>query len=239
MLERPSTRVTELGPRAQRTVARIIQATREVFLTRGYAGTTVDEIANIADVSRASFYTYFPTKREVLLAVGDLAATESLAAIDTLVTLGTTRHGMREWVADYFELLDVHGSFAFAWTQAAHEDEEIRLAGMRRHLHICQRLGDVLTRTAGKATGQPELLGVVISSVLERSWSYSQLYGERIARADLIDQVAATLWGVARQRSADGRPPLELGEQRLAVRNASGERARIAAAEGERSLGDQ
>ena len=84
MLERPSTRVTELGPRAQRTVARIIQATREVFLTRGYAGTTVDEIANIADVSRASFYTYFPTKREVLLAVGDLAATESLAAIDTL-----------------------------------------------------------------------------------------------------------------------------------------------------------
>jgi hypothetical protein len=43
---------------------------REVFLTRGYAGTTVDEIARIADVSRASFYAYFPSKREVLLALG-------------------------------------------------------------------------------------------------------------------------------------------------------------------------
>ena len=57
-----------LGPRAQRTINRIIEATRDVFLTRGYSGTTIDEIARLADVSRASFYTYFPSKRDVLIA---------------------------------------------------------------------------------------------------------------------------------------------------------------------------
>ena len=92
-----------LGPRAQRTIVRIIEATREVFLTRGYSGTTIDEIARVADVSRASFYTYFPSKREVLLAVGaERRERSAQALIDRFPEHARSRSGLRGWVLEYF-----------------------------------------------------------------------------------------------------------------------------------------
>ena len=187
-----------LGPRSRRTIARIMEATRDVFLTRGYAGTTIDEIARIAEVSRASFYTYFASKREVLLAVGAQSASESIAVIDTLSEVGPSRSDLKAWVGRYFDVLDIHGSFAFAWTQAAHEDEEIRVAGMKRHLGICRRLGKRLSETAGKSVDNPVVLGLVASSVMERTWSYSQVYAETVSRQEIIDQVAEILWRAAR-----------------------------------------
>ena len=188
-----------LGPRAQRTITRIIEATRDVFLTRGYSGTTIDEIARLADVSRASFYTYFPSKREVLLAVGAQSASECSSMIDRLDEVGTSRNGLTQWVNDYFDFLDVHGSFSFAWTQAAHEDEEIRLAGMKRHLGLCKHLGAALSATSGKPSRDPVTLGVIAFSTLERGWNYSQLYADTIGRQVMIRSIANTLWGAARQ----------------------------------------
>ena len=187
-----------LGPRAHRTISRIIEATREVFLTRGYSGTTIDEIARVAEVSRASFYTYFPSKREVLLAVGAHSATESTAIIETLEERGTTLEGMADFVADYFDFLDVHGSFSLAWTQAAQQDEDIRVAGMKRHLAICSVFGKVLAASAGRAATEPKILGIAAASLLERSWNYAQLYADTIDRDAMIRQATQALWAIAR-----------------------------------------
>jgi TetR/AcrR family transcriptional regulator len=190
--------VTDLGPRAQRTIARILDATREVFLTRGYAGTTIDEISRIADISRASFYTYFASKREVLLAVGAVSADQGEAMIERLRDHVGKRSALKTWVAEYFDLLDYHGSFAFAWTQAALEDDEIRVAGMKRHLSMCRRLGDVLVSNT-TPLADSTALGVIGFSLLERAWNYSQLYADTVDRDELIRQVAIALWGAARQ----------------------------------------
>jgi TetR/AcrR family transcriptional regulator len=194
-----------LGPRAQRTIAQIMEATRDVFLTRGYAGTTIDEIARVADVSRASFYTYFPSKRAVLIAIGANSASESIAKIARLETEGTTRAGLLGWVTDYFEFLDIHGSFAFAWTQAAQEDEEIRVVGMKRHLRICRDFGKLLAASAGKQADDPTVLGIAASSVLERSWNYQHLYADTIDREPVLQQVTQSLWAMARQSGTSRR----------------------------------
>ena len=186
-----------LGPRAQKTISRIIDATREVFLTRGYSGTTIDEIARVADVSRASFYTYFPSKREVLLAVGAHSASGSAAIIDTLADRATTIDDMVGFVSDYFEFLDVHGSFSFAWTQAAQEDEEIRVAGMKRHLGLCKSFGKQLAAISGRTVEDLTVLGIAASSLLERSWNYSQLYTDTIERASVIREAAQSLLAIA------------------------------------------
>jgi AcrR family transcriptional regulator len=186
-----------LGPRAQRTIARIIEAAREVFMTRGYSGTTIDEIARIADVSRASFYTYFPSKREVLLAVGAHSASGASAVIDTLADRAPTAEAMTDFVAEYFELLDVHGSFSFAWTQAAQDDEEIRVAGMKRHLGLCKSFGNRLADISGRPVDDPAVLGLAAASLLERTWSYLQLYASRIDRAAVIREAARSLLAIA------------------------------------------
>jgi AcrR family transcriptional regulator len=192
-----------LGPRAQKTIASIIEATREVFLSHGYRGTTIDEIARVANVSRASFYTYFPSKREVLLAVGARSASESTVRLDELRTAGQTAEGLSRWVHDYFEYLDKNGSFSFAWTQAAIEDEAIRTAGMRRHLELCRQFGEALTESAGAIDPDRVELGLVMFSGLERAWSYVNLYAGHVDRRAIERQLADTLWGAVHHPPAD------------------------------------
>jgi AcrR family transcriptional regulator len=194
----PVRRGDDLGPKAQRTVERIIESARVVFLSNGYAGTTIDEIARAADISRGSIYTYFPTKRDVLVAVGadSVRATETL--VDDLGRLGRTMEGLSEWVADYFAFLDVHGAFAFAWTEAAQSDDEIRVAGMKGHLRVCRDFSRRLAEATGRSIDDPETFGLTMISMLERLWSYSGLYSGRTRRDVVIDRAALTIWAAVR-----------------------------------------
>lgn len=46
----------------------ILVAARKVFARKGFAGATVDEIADAANVAKGTVYLYFPSKREIYLA---------------------------------------------------------------------------------------------------------------------------------------------------------------------------
>ncbi len=188
-----------LGPRAQETIQRIVDATREVFLERGYAGTTIEEIAKVADVARASVYTYFGSKRDLLLAVGEKAADYTGLYIERLGEVGTTRLGLRQWVEEYFDLLDIYGSFAFAWTQAASQDDRISGEGRRRHLRLAKKFGTTLASTGGRTPEDPIALGIVAFSLLERSWAYSKLYGESINLDSVKAETTSSLWAMVRE----------------------------------------
>ena len=47
----------------------ILKAAGEVFTRKGYAATTVPEIAKLADVAVGPLYNYYPSKRETFIAV--------------------------------------------------------------------------------------------------------------------------------------------------------------------------
>jgi len=172
----------EVGPRATRTIAAILDATREIFLTRGYAGTTIDDITRVAGVSRASFYTYFPSKRDALLALGADSLSTFMGVAKALSEFAPDWNiaDLESWVARYFSLLDEHGSFAFAWTQAAHEDEDIRRAGQRGHLELCRRFGVALAALGGRPAEDPVEAGLLIVSMMERGWAYTRLYDDNL-----------------------------------------------------------
>jgi AcrR family transcriptional regulator len=54
----------------QRVTQRIISAASELFKTCGYHSTTMDDIADKAEISRATLFNYFPTKEALLLPWG-------------------------------------------------------------------------------------------------------------------------------------------------------------------------
>jgi AcrR family transcriptional regulator len=203
-----------LGVRAERTVAAILDATRQVFLLKGYAGTTIDEIARVGGVSRPTVYSYFPTKRDILLTIG---ARSLRGALDLIVSLGKLdrRSGLddiADWVNQYFDHLDQYGSFAFAWIQAAHEDEELRRAGMSGHLELCRRLGLALANVGGREVDNPAALGLAIDSLMQHSWAFLGLYGDTLDRAETTNTIAQVVASAARQ------PPSRHSRPRISTR---------------------
>jgi len=189
-------------------MARILGATRDTFLARGYAGTTIDEITRVAGVSRASFYTYFPGKRDALLMLGADSASAALGLVDRLLAQPPPlRYDHIEvFVRDYFVLLDEHASFAFAWTQAAENDEEIRTVGMKSHLELCRRFGAALGPPRAAAGDGSSAKGLATFAMLERAWSYCRLYGDSIDDLTVQSEIARML--AASSSDMDGFIPL-------------------------------
>jgi TetR/AcrR family transcriptional regulator len=185
----------EHGPRASRAIERLLEATRTVFLARGYAGTSIDEIARVAGVSRPSFYTYFPTKRDALLALG-LASVEQSEAVDRLLEAlpqPWNEVSLRQWVDARWTFLDDHAAFSLAWTQASHEDENLRVQGMRRHLRAVRFLGEMF---GGKDRQQSEHIGLVVFAMIERSWMFCEMYRDRVDHAAVRAEITRAILGM-------------------------------------------
>jgi AcrR family transcriptional regulator len=62
----------KLGRREQnkrQTRRRLLDAARHLFAERGAVGTTIEDIADLAGVSRATVFNYFPSKNDLLAAL--------------------------------------------------------------------------------------------------------------------------------------------------------------------------
>ena len=92
------------------TRARFLEAAQKIFMTRGYVDVSVEDIADGAGASRATFYAYFPSKPSVALVLLDeveVKALASYAEVDQIVTgpaelrearlRDWLRHGLKSW----------------------------------------------------------------------------------------------------------------------------------------------
>lgn len=72
--------------RKGRKFDQVLAGARQVFLADGFEGASVDEIARVAKVSKATLYKYFPDKRMMFMAMAqaecERQASETLQQID-------------------------------------------------------------------------------------------------------------------------------------------------------------
>jgi AcrR family transcriptional regulator len=77
--------------RAGEVDARILDAARRVFLERGLAGATIDEIASVSGASKPTIYSRFPSKEALFTAVVthylDVSKAKSESDVHTGVTI--------------------------------------------------------------------------------------------------------------------------------------------------------
>jgi AcrR family transcriptional regulator len=186
-----------MGRRALRTSTLIQETARKVFLQRGYHGTKIEDIAEAAGVSRASFYTYFPSKRDVLLALGG----EAYKAMDILLNRMKVQADsgapdlVEQVVRSYMEMLDDHGGFLLVWGGAGLGDPDLRTAGMRAKLHSARRLARMFGLDA-PAGEDPGLVGLALQVMVDRYWYYQQVAGLPSTR----DKAVTTLSAIIRAR---------------------------------------
>jgi AcrR family transcriptional regulator len=154
-----------------------MDSARTVFLRKGYHGTRIDDIAEEAGLSRASFYSYFPSKRDLLIELGRRTSAAMEACLDE-IDLIASRDGtdmVHDIVRAYLRLLDEHGAFLLVWGQATFEDPKLARAGMRTRLVSGRRFGQILQKVAGvESSGDddPARFGLALLVMIDRYWSY-------------------------------------------------------------------
>ncbi len=175
--------------RGERTRAAILDASRQLFLVRGYAGTPVNAITEACGISRAGFYTYFKDKREVFNVLGRTAYRDVLAVIDELDRLEAP-FGIGEvgiWVGNYFDFMDHHGAFVMASSYSAPDDDAFRSSRNRMVSRASWKLGHAV---AGDGTHSPDVVGVAVTGLLDQAWYTVHRQTVAVERDEMIAVVS-------------------------------------------------
>jgi AcrR family transcriptional regulator len=194
-----STPVGQLdGGRGERTRAAILNASRMLFLERGYAGTPINAITEACGISRAGFYTYFKDKREIFDVLGRTAYREVLTVIagwaDADEPYGPA--DIRAWVGRYFDYMDHHGAFVLASAHSAPDDEAFRNSRNRMVTRASWKLGHAI---AGDGAHSPDVIGVAVMGLLDRAWHTVHRQTVAVDRDELIAVVAEMILAMAKR----------------------------------------
>src|ERR1700689_568414 len=70
--------------RREETRERLFRAALKLFADKGFAETTVEDITNVADVGKGTFFNYFPSKEHILIAFSDMQLSKLQATVDQI-----------------------------------------------------------------------------------------------------------------------------------------------------------
>jgi AcrR family transcriptional regulator len=161
----------KLGWRAQRTRNAILDASRKLFLERGYGGTRIGNITAACGISRAGFYTYFQDKREIFNVLGETTYHEITEVVSRWRTMPQQpgADDIEAWVRAYMAFMDVHGAF-FLSAHTAPTDEDVRRISRRMQMRNARALGNHLQSRQAHPTLAAEALGLTVLALLDRCW---------------------------------------------------------------------
>jgi AcrR family transcriptional regulator len=193
--------------RARATRIRVLDAARALFIERGYVATTIDAIAERADVSSETIYSTFGNKRSLLSQLVDVAIAGDVNATPILERDGVQemreepdpRRRLRLLAGQGQSILERRSAIDEVVRGAASADPDIaalrdrgkasRHAGQREILRIVVgstglREGMDLETAADilYAIGSPEVYRLL---VVDRGWSgarFERWYGETLER---------------------------------------------------------
>lgn len=158
-----------------RTRAAIREHALRLFEEQGYAATTVDQIAEAADVSPSTFFRYFPTKEDVVLADD----------YDPLLL-----QALREQPADVHPVEAVKRAIRQVFSAVSAEDWAVE----RRRQGILQSVTDLRARALHQYTST---MGLLAGAVAERAGLPADDFPSRVLAGAVMGVCLAALPGGA------------------------------------------
>lgn len=175
----------------QRTRDALLRAALELFTTKGFEETTVDEIAEAVDVSQRTFFRYFTNKQETAFAVQEMVEQRF---VETL----------RERPAEEAPFVALRGAVIGAWDAMGRSIEEV----VPVELHM---------RTYQMIESTPSLLAAHLRRSIEMEEEIARVIAERegldldtdprprvvVAAFSGVMRVTGRLWGAGEDSSVE------------------------------------
>ncbi|MFD3574808.1 TetR family transcriptional regulator [Streptomyces sp. NPDC058644] len=175
----------------QRTRDALLRAALELFTTKGFEETTVDEIAEAVDVSQRTFFRYFTNKQETAFAVQEMVEQRFVDAL-------------RERPADEAPFVALRGAVIGAWDALGRSIEEV----VPVELHM---------RTYQMIESTPSLLAAHLRRSIEMEEEIARVIAERegldletdprprvvVAAFSGVMRVTGRLWGAGEDSSVE------------------------------------
>lgn len=124
------------------TRARIADTALALFKKRGFSAVTVDEIAEAADVSKRTFFDYFPAKEDVVIAWQDRFMDPLAEAIATAPKGETPVAAVERAMIDVLAQTATEESFAL--TELIRATPALRARDQRKYVFLEERLAEAL-----------------------------------------------------------------------------------------------
>ncbi len=189
----------------RQTRERIARAAMTLFLEQGFEATTVDQIAEAADVSKRGFFDYFPAKEDVVAAWQDEFADSLLAA----VTARPAKEPMPKVVEEALlsTIVAAVNPQSLAIGKLIKETPALRARDHLKYAKLEQKLVEALSaRTRGKPDDlRIRLLAMSTIGALRvagQTWNPDQFVGKSPA---YLRKIAKTLWATLGELGIEGK----------------------------------
>jgi len=188
-----TTRVNRL-PRGQRR-SQLLDAAGEVFAGKGFHAAAMDEIADVAGVSKPVLYQHFSSKLELYLALLD-ASCEQLEAIVTEALVSTDENADRvvATIGAFYEFVsDPAGSFRLIFESDLAGDPQVqtRLTAVNRR--IADAVAEVIVSDTQLSGDRAKLLAVSLVGMAQVSARYWLDTGTGSISLNEAEQLVSTL----------------------------------------------
>jgi AcrR family transcriptional regulator len=181
----------------RQTRERIEQAAMTLFLERGFDATTIEDITEAADVSKRSFFDYFPSKEEVVFAWQDSFADRLMAAIAARPPEESSVKAVEEaLMATVVASADERG---LALGKLIHGTPALKARDQLKYAKLEQKLTDALCARRGNAPEMRQrmrLLSAIVIGALRVGGELWQEQPRDTSLEDFAKQTFGTLWKV-------------------------------------------
>jgi AcrR family transcriptional regulator len=181
----------------QLTRSRLVNAAAECFRERGYAATTIDDVATGAGTTRATFYLHFRTKSDLvqeLMAEVHRDTRDVNERLAEAVAAGE-RASLRAWIDSAFSFWEFVRTFARAESEAATVDDAARA----RRAESFEGGVDAIVRGLTARSGPDDthrVRGVLCYAQLDSAFHRWMQVGWDIDRAEALEVMTSMWWSV-------------------------------------------
>ncbi|MHB1518793.1 MAG: TetR/AcrR family transcriptional regulator [Acidimicrobiales bacterium] len=174
-----------LRDQGRRTMRRLLDAAMEAIDQRGYHGTRVQDVVDIANTSHGTFYLYFANKEDLVRALTTEATSEAstltraVTEAGSALDIGSWGH-LRTWVADYSGLWHRYAALFRSWTDLAAVDQGVGDQIRRMVLAHADAMAVRIEATPSASGLDPEVAGMAIVAMLDRFHFMREFVGEPV-----------------------------------------------------------